>query len=174
MSFKDNAKFKEYCEMAKEAQALKIKAKELVEQSEKGFIKLRKEFLKTLEEERKNLTQRKNDLIAEYSSLTATCLELVMEDTKQADSSEIQEIDQRILDIRKELNELSDKLATNQKGFEELCYLFGHDKKESFSTDTATFYECKCCGAGNSSCNFDKSFVSELLGYKVISVLDFD
>lgn len=75
--------------------------------------------------------------------------EIIQEAAEQTENLELKKTAQRILEIPKELESLSEKMNENRKAFEEICVLFGHDVEGFFRVrpnDPRYYCKCKCCG----------------------------
>ncbi len=71
-------------------------------------------------------------------------VDVILKASLQTENLELKETAQRILEIQEQLKILDNKLKENHKGFEEICFLFGHDIEEP--RDRPKKVKCKCCG----------------------------
>lgn len=68
--------------------------------------------------------------------------EVIQKAAEQSEKLELKKTAQRILEIREQFKNLTEKLNENSRDFEEICSLFGHDAEATGNE----VYKCKCCG----------------------------
>lgn len=71
--------------------------------------------------------------------------EVIKKAAEQGENMELQKVAKRILEIKKEIEDVKKKLHENEKSFDEICILFGHDILQWASDTSFQGGVCRCC-----------------------------